>query len=231
MTASREPREVAAQDVRTSSGHTGQAAAAHSPPPSVVAPAPAGTGPSESPDASAKASPEEDAPQEVIRRTFHGYVAGAISSFVVVVLGLPIVGYLAAPLAAGAKAAWVSLGRADAFKPGEPTLVSLTVARQDGWRQVTEARTAWVTAQGNNQFVAYNGRCTHLGCAYSWRTEGEHAKRFFCPCHEGEYDLSGTVVAGPPPRPLDRLEVKVDSGEVLALYQDFRLGVPEREPV
>jgi menaquinol-cytochrome c reductase iron-sulfur subunit len=224
MTASPEspePREVPAPDAHPGTGPA--AAAAPAPPTSDIAPAPAAAVP--------PASPEEDAPQEVTRRAFHGYVAGAISSFIVVVLGLPILGYLAAPLAAAAKAAWVSLGRADAFKPGEPTLVSLSVARQDGWRQVTEARTAWVTAQGNNQFLAYNGRCTHLGCAYSWRNEGEHAKRFFCPCHEGEYDLSGTVVAGPPPRPLDRLEVKVDGGEVLALYQDFRLGVSEKEPV
>lgn len=176
-------------------------------------------------------TPAVDAPAEVTRRAFHTYVAASLSSFAGLVLGLPILGYLAAPLATTVKAAWLSLGRVDSFKPGEPKLVALSVTRKDGWRDVTEARTAWVVAQGNNQFVAYNGRCTHLGCAYSWRAEGDRAQKFVCPCHDGVYDVNGTVLSGPPPRPLDRLEVKVDSGEVLALYQDFRLGVPTHEAV
>lgn len=171
-----------------------------------------------------------EALSEATRRTFLTYTAGAASSFIGLVLGLPILGYLAAPLAARVKASWMSLGKADTFKPGEPKLVALSVTRQDGWREVTEARTAWVVAQGSNKFLAFNGRCTHLGCAYSWRTEGEHAKRFFCPCHDGAYDANGTVVAGPPPRSLDRLEVKVDGSDLMVLYQDFRLGVPVQEP-
>ena len=35
------------------------------------------------------------------------------------------------------------------------------------------------------------------------------------------------IVAGPPPRPLDRLKLKVEDGAVYIAYQDFRLGVSE----
>ncbi len=169
--------------------------------------------------------------REISRRSFHGYVVAALSSFLGMVLGLPVIGYVTAPLAIKVKASWISLGRAESYSPGTPRLVSFSIMRQDGWREIAEARTCWVAAQGNNQFVVFNGRCTHLGCAYSWRAEGEHANHFVCPCHDGVYDASGTVVAGPPPRPLDRLETKIDGGELFVLYQDFRLGIPTKEPL
>jgi Rieske Fe-S protein len=37
------------------------------------------------------------------------------------------------------------------------------------------------------------------------------ATRFRCPCHGGVFDAEGNVVEGPPPRPLDRVEVRVDT--------------------
>jgi len=35
-------------------------------------------------------------------------------------------------------------------------------------------------------------------------------KQFLCPCHGGVYDRDGRVVSGPPPRPLERLNVRVN---------------------
>jgi menaquinol-cytochrome c reductase iron-sulfur subunit len=164
------------------------------------------------------------------RRVFLGYMGAALSAFMAMVAGLPILGYLAAPLAGKESANWLSLGKADAFAPGVPKLVAVSVSRQDGWRRLTEARTVWVTAEEDGQFTVLNGRCTHLGCAYNWRTDGQYAGKFFCPCHDGVYDKEGTVLGGPPPRPLDRLEARVDGNELVVLHQDFRLGVPDKEP-
>ena len=54
-----------------------------------------------------------------------------------------------------------------------------------------------------NDFVAFNQKCTHLSCAVIPRPdEGS----FFCPCHEGRFDLrTGAPTAGPPRRPLTRI--------------------------
>jgi menaquinol-cytochrome c reductase iron-sulfur subunit len=79
--------------------------------------------------------------------------------------------------------------------------------------------------------TVFNGRCTHLGCAYNWRTEGRNTGQFLCPCHDGVFSLDGTVQDGPPPRPLDTLAVQVEDGVLMVTYQDFRLGVPDKAPV
>jgi Rieske Fe-S protein len=42
-----------------------------------------------------------------------------------------------------------------------------------------------------------------------WIAEDE---RFYCPCHNGVFAKDGSVVSGPPPRPLDRFENKVEDG-------------------
>ena len=60
--------------------------------------------------------------------------------------------------------------------------------------------------------TAISATCTHLGCLINYnRLKG----RFICPCHGGVYDGEGNVISGPPPRALDRLPVKVESGRIL----------------
>jgi Rieske Fe-S protein len=53
--------------------------------------------------------------------------------------------------------------------------------------------------------------CTHLSCRVRWVAE---RGQFFCPCHNGVFDKEGLVVSGPPPRPLDRYEVKVEGDQL-----------------
>jgi Rieske Fe-S protein len=50
--------------------------------------------------------------------------------------------------------------------------------------------------------TAFSRRCTDLGCLVSWNKE---RAQFICPCHQGTFDKTGLNIAGPPPRPLDRL--------------------------
>jgi cytochrome b6-f complex iron-sulfur subunit len=53
--------------------------------------------------------------------------------------------------------------------------------------------------------------CTHLGCFVNWdNRKGE----FICPCHAGRYSMNGEVIAGPPPRPLTALPLKILEGKV-----------------
>jgi len=57
--------------------------------------------------------------------------------------------------------------------------------------------------------IALSAVCTHLGCIVQWQKENE---KFLCPCHAGLYTADGTVVSGPPPKPLARLPFTVANG-------------------
>ncbi len=68
--------------------------------------------------------------------------------------------------------------------------------------------------------VAFSQSCTHLACAVVPRVE---EGVIHCPCHEGYFDLrTGRVLAGPPPRPLPKIELDVVGDDV------FAVGVVER---
>jgi len=65
------------------------------------------------------------------------------------------------------------------------------------------------TAEG--QLRAFSAVCTHLTCTVNYEAD---TGTLFCPCHNGRFDLAGNVVSGPPPRPLESLEVEVSGSEI-----------------
>jgi len=68
------------------------------------------------------------------------------------------------------------------------------------------------TADGT--YHAYGQQCTHLSCPVYYARDHQ---RLECPCHEGAFDAAtGNVLYGPPPRPLDVIEVDVRDGQVWA---------------
>jgi len=71
-----------------------------------------------------------------------------------------------------------------------------------------------------NEFVAFGQKCTHLSCAVIPRPEDGS---FYCPCHEGRFDLrTGVPTAGPPRRPLTRIALAMRDRDIYAV------GVEER---
>ena len=163
------------------------------------------------------------------RRDFLSFTLWSIGAFISTVLGIPVLGYLLSPALKRTSAEWTQLGPLQDFTIGLPQQVAFTRFRRDGWIERPENLAVWVLRVSEAEVVVYNGHCTHLGCAFSWVTEGKHQDHFFCPCHDGVYARDGTVLGGPPPRPLDPLETKVEVGVVYTLYQDFRPGLPEQE--
>jgi len=71
-----------------------------------------------------------------------------------------------------------------------------------------------------SEFVAFGQKCTHLSCAVIPRPE---EGSFYCPCHEGRFDLrTGVPIAGPPRRPLTRVLLDIRGRDIYAV------GVEER---
>jgi cytochrome b6-f complex iron-sulfur subunit len=65
------------------------------------------------------------------------------------------------------------------------------------------------TAEG--QLRALSAVCTHLTCTVSYESD---TNTLYCPCHNGRFDLSGNVISGPPPRPLETYEIEVAGGDI-----------------
>ena len=66
-----------------------------------------------------------------------------------------------------------------------------------------------------DRYVAYSQKCTHLSCAvYFAASRG----RLECPCHEGYFAVEdGSVLQGPPPRPLPRLVLQRRGPDLVAV--------------
>ena len=64
------------------------------------------------------------------------------------------------------------------------------------------------------EYVAFGQKCTHLSCPVLPRPS---ENRFYCPCHDGSFDLrTGRQIAGPPRRPLPRVKLEVRGGTIFA---------------
>lgn len=59
------------------------------------------------------------------------------------------------------------------------------------------------------EYRAFAATCTHLDCIVEFRP-GQGV--LWCNCHNGQFDLTGRNVAGPPPRPLTPFQVHVVAG-------------------
>lgn len=163
--------------------------------------------------------------RDVTRRTFLARAIGACIAFLGAVLGIPAAGAAIGPAFRRTEAEWAQLGDAAGFPEETPTSVELGVTRRDGWIESTEMKSVWVVRHSADEFTVFNGRCTHLGCAYRWEPD---KGQFLCPCHAGVFAKDGSVISGPPPRPLDPLPVRVEAGKLLVQYLDYRLGIVER---
>ena len=80
--------------------------------------------------------------------------------------------------------------------------------------------TCLLVRTGEKSFVAYSQKCTHLSCAVVPQPD---KNRFYCPCHEGSFDLAtGAPIGGPPQRPLPRINLELRNNVVYATGVEVR---------
>lgn len=151
--------------------------------------------------------------QQPTRRTFFKYLVNGIGAAIGAILAVPLGGLYVLPALRKPKVVWKEAGPVENFLEGEIKLVPLKPLERRQWPEDWGQEAAWVYNQGGGKFVIYNIHCTHVGCPVNWNPL---AKRFFSPCHGGVFDKDGRVLAGPPPRPLDRYEAKIEGGILYA---------------
>ena len=143
------------------------------------------------------------------RRDFMRAAVVGIGGLIGAAIGLPAVAYVIGPALKRTSDLWIRLGAISKVEPGSPTLFKTTVETETGWINTEEEISAYVLTQNGQDFDVMSNICTHLGCRVRWIADDD---RFYCPCHNGVFAKDGSVVSGPPPRPLDRFENKVEDG-------------------
>ena len=101
---------------------------------------------------------------------------------------------------------------------GEPVTQSVVAAQasqvkpNSGMLFKFGSRPGLLVRTQNGELQAFNAVCTHLDCTVQYKAD---TSQIWCACHNGLYDLSGNVVSGPPPRPLERLVVNQRGEDVV----------------
>jgi Rieske Fe-S protein len=146
------------------------------------------------------------------RREFLRRVAEIVFAALAVVCAVPLVGSAVAPAFKKRKGRWVDVGPVAQVKPNEPFAVSATYQAADGWLLKTVRDEAYIVTHDQKSYFVLSNVCTHLKCRVRWE---DARQAFFCPCHDGMFDIDGKVISGPPPRPLDRFAHKVEAGRMV----------------
>ena len=141
-----------------------------------------------------------------------GVATAAIGGLIAAAMTIPAVAYIVGPaLKRDTDEDWIRLGSASKVELGTPTLFKAKIERQTGWIVSETELTIYVLTDDGRNFVAMSNTCTHLGCRVRWIDDQQ---QFFCPCHNAAFAKDGSVLNGPPPRPLDQYEVKVEDDQL-----------------
>ena len=146
------------------------------------------------------------------RRKFLEKVTVGIGGVLTALFGIPAAIFVVKPVLKKEEGSdWMRLGSISKVTPGTPTLFSLKVERETGWITDQDEIMVYVYTEDGRDYAVMSNICTHLACRVRWI---EERQEFFCPCHNGVYDKQGNVLAGPPPRPLDRYEFHIENDDI-----------------
>jgi Rieske Fe-S protein len=193
--------------------------------------------------------------RSVKRRTFFANLTHVVGLFIGLPLAFPVLKYLMKPMYAPFDNGWLKIGNIGKIKADDagtqfkfkrkvkeaylpeaeieknvwilkatPAVLEKVYQGKDMEFRDATGKTIW-TNKKDVPYVAFSGKCPHLGCGFKWRQHKVLGQVFLCPCHLSIYDASGKVLDGPAPRPLDPLPIQVSaSGEVQIIDMEFKAG-------
>jgi len=161
-----------------------------------------------------------DDPNFVTRTKFLTGIAVVTGGVMTAAILVPVVGFAAADAVQEEEWQWVDIGPLSDFPDGQTTSIAVSGPDPEADRR------AYIRRKDDGIIAIWN-RCAHLGCPVAYSAGGDV---YSCPCHGGAYDSLGLVTSGPPPRPLDRFDVKLVSadGKDIARQEDVKVGCPTK---
>ena len=113
---------------------------------------------------------------------------------------------------------------------GTPAKFAVVADKVDAWNRFPNVSIGAVYLRFvNGEPKALHTVCPHLGCFVDYRPGRND---FFCPCHNSNFKLDGSIVEGVSPRAMDVLEIEVrNETEVWVKFQNFQPGHSHSVPV
>ncbi|MBI1909483.1 MAG: Rieske 2Fe-2S domain-containing protein [Deltaproteobacteria bacterium] len=130
------------------------------------------------------------------RRRFLHYCLGFLGTIFAGGLLYPVFSYLQPP---------------SRKKGGDIVKIPLSELPPGGMKRFHVRGIPAVAINSKEGYAAFSLVCSHLGCLVTW--EGGK-NEFLCPCHGAKFGSNGSVLSGPPPKGLERLNVEVKEGEI-----------------
>jgi cytochrome b6-f complex iron-sulfur subunit len=136
---------------------------------------------------------------DITRRDFLKLLQGAGALVGVGVIAAPVAAYFYPPKLVDV--------------PAEPVLVCPETDLPVGQAKMVEfGRYPAIIINTPEGLKAYSSVCTHFACLVKWNPD---TARLECPCHEGYFSVTdGSVLSGPPPKPLMVLATEVVDGQI-----------------
>ncbi|MGQ9618081.1 MAG: QcrA and Rieske domain-containing protein [Candidatus Aminicenantia bacterium] len=138
------------------------------------------------------------------RRKIIDYIIG--SSFIAVLgtIFYPILKFVFPPKISESTQSTVNVGKVDDIHPNSGKIFRFG------------SKPGLIVRKSDGSFIALSATCTHLGCIVQYRADLGH---IWCACHNGHFDLSGKVLSGPPPSPLQEFKVKIVGDEIYVVKE------------
>jgi len=135
-------------------------------------------------------------PPDVGRRGFINWLLGLSGSALLASVLYPVLRFVSPPRVPEA-----STNQLEAGRTNDPELL------ERGFKILRfGSEPVILIRMSDASFRAFSATCTHLDCIVEYQRD---KSRIWCNCHNGEYDLTGRNVAGPPPKPLTPFKVDV----------------------
>ena len=126
---------------------------------------------------------------DVARRSLLNWLLGTSVGAMIISILYPVARFLNPP-----EVKTAATNEADAGLANDPEFVD------KGYKIVRfGSEPVIVIRVSETSFRAFSAVCTHLACIVEF---GKRQQQIVCNCHNGQFNLEGQVVGGPPPRPL-----------------------------
>jgi menaquinol-cytochrome c reductase iron-sulfur subunit len=169
--------------------------------------------------------PADEAPgrEATERRRFLAQAVGILAAPIAVVLGWPLVASVIGPMYRKSRAYYSKVAGFDAAPLGQPIALQFPYEKTDAYLREDVMQDVWVVKHAPGEATVFSPICPHMGCRFNWHPQRQ---AFVCPCHGSIFSVTGRVLGGPAPRPLDTLPHRIEGDTLWVEWERFEPGIP-----